>query len=213
MDDKELQELFEAKRTVEANRRRQAELRKRIEELSAATAERTERRRTMPLWPVWTGAAAAAIALLLVMRPFTNRPAIGGEGPALVAEAVVPEGTAMTETTVTDRTVEAIRATEKPIAPKATVETWEMETTEPILPIDTVTPAPTVDSTPSVAPTLEAPAQERRVMRRTSSLIACTQGCTAPDGVSEKEKRNVQINLMPNESYADATIYSFPINK
>ena len=45
MEDKELQELFAAKRTAEANRRRQEELRRLLE---ASAAPKTRR-----LWPVW----------------------------------------------------------------------------------------------------------------------------------------------------------------
>ncbi len=62
MEDKELQELFDAKRTVEANRRRQEALRQLIEARAAEEAPAKVRK----LWPVWTGAAAAAVALLLV---------------------------------------------------------------------------------------------------------------------------------------------------
>ena len=80
MEDKELQELFEAKRTVEANRRRQEELRK----LMAASAAPKSRR----LWPVWIASAAASVAVLLITLPllFRNETA----EPLLVAEAKRP---------------------------------------------------------------------------------------------------------------------------
>lgn len=51
MEDKELQELFAAKRTSEANRRRQEALRRMME---ASTVKKSRR-----LWPVWFGAVAA----------------------------------------------------------------------------------------------------------------------------------------------------------
>ena len=69
MEDKELQELFAAKRTTEANRRRQEELRHRLEATVAPeTAPKTRR-----LWPVWTSAAAAALLLLLLTMPVLFR--------------------------------------------------------------------------------------------------------------------------------------------
>ena len=69
MEDKELQELFAAKRTVEANRRRQEELR-RLLEASATPAVAPKSRR---LWPLWLGAAAAAVLLLLLATPILFR--------------------------------------------------------------------------------------------------------------------------------------------
>ena len=65
MKDKELQELFVAKRTVEANRRRQEELRRMMEAESGKRNVESSRR----LWPVWFGAAAAAVLLLLIALP------------------------------------------------------------------------------------------------------------------------------------------------
>ena len=81
MEDKELQELFAAKRTVEANRHRQEELRKM---LSATAAPKSRR-----LWPVWVLSAAASVALLLITMPllFRNEAA----DPLLVAEATMPK--------------------------------------------------------------------------------------------------------------------------
>lgn len=65
MEDKEMQELFAAKRTVEANRRRQEELRRMME---ASATKKTRR-----LWPVWVGSAAAAVLLLLLATPVLFR--------------------------------------------------------------------------------------------------------------------------------------------
>ena len=65
MEDKELQELFAAKRTAEANRRRQEELRRLLEASAAPEATHKTRR----LWPVWASAAAAALLLLLITLP------------------------------------------------------------------------------------------------------------------------------------------------
>lgn len=63
MEDKELQELFEAKRTTEANRRRQ-------EELSAMIERKAGKRKIRPLWWTIGSAAAAMFAAVLLMRPF-----------------------------------------------------------------------------------------------------------------------------------------------
>lgn len=81
MENKELQELFAAKRTTEANRRRQAELRQQLEATAAPTAQGKTRR----LWPVWAAGIAASIALVLLTMPSLFRRA--GEQPVLMAEA------------------------------------------------------------------------------------------------------------------------------
>ena len=90
MENKELQELFAAKRTTEANRRRQEELRRKLEASAAPAAPAKSRR----LWPVWAGAAAASIALLIVTLPllFTNSktasmPIAKADMPAVVVPA------------------------------------------------------------------------------------------------------------------------------
>lgn len=81
MENKELQEIFAAKRTTEANRRRQEELRQQLEAAAAPTAPARSRR----LWPVWAGSIAASIALVLLTMPSLFRRA--GEQPVLMAEA------------------------------------------------------------------------------------------------------------------------------
>lgn len=208
IEDKELQELFDAKRTVEANRRRQEELRRLIEAQAAPKSRR--------LWPVWTGAAAAAIALLLLMLPalFGNQ-----ETPStLIAEAEVPEVRVVEDTGFSSQAsptspARKTRKTRKPSEaapaarpvaaepsplPEPAVEVHIEEPDEkPVVvevPVETIVPAP-------------------RVIRRQSTLIACTEGCKAPEGTSEASSRNVQINFFNNDNYADATIYSIPIKK
>lgn len=81
MENKELQELFAAKRTTEANRRRQVELRQQLEATAAPTIPAKSRR----LWPVWAAGIAASIALVLLTMPSLFRRA--GERPVLMAEA------------------------------------------------------------------------------------------------------------------------------
>lgn len=97
MENKELQELFAAKRTTEANRRRQEELRQQLE---AATAPAKSRR----LWPVWAGSIAASIALVLLTMPGLFRRA--GEQPVLMAEA--GEAIEIIDTIETIGTIETI---------------------------------------------------------------------------------------------------------
>lgn len=60
MEDKELQQLFDAKRTADANLHRQKEL---------IAAMRATGKHTSQMWPVWAGAVAASIALVLLTLP------------------------------------------------------------------------------------------------------------------------------------------------
>lgn len=203
MEDKELQELFAAKRTTEANRRRQEELRRLIE---AQEAPRTRR-----LWPVWSGAAAAAVALLLLVRPLMQNPT-ESTAPTLVAQTEVPAPS------------ESPTPTEEPISPIDPIRPiGPISPISPISPTDTDT-APTPLQEPEASPVIEetaAPveavqqtvAPERRVMRRQSTLLACTEGCKAPEGSDEAKPGNVQVNLFSNDQFADATIHTFVISK
>ena len=202
MEDKELQELFAAKRTTEANRRRQEELRRLIE---AQEAPRTRR-----LWPVWSG-AAAAVALLLLVRPLLQ-PTAEGTAPTLVAQTEVPAPS------------ESPTPTEEPTSPIDPIRPIG-----PISPISSISPtvtdtAPTPLPEPEASPVIEetaAPveavqqtvAPERRVMRRQSTLLACTEGCKAPEGSDEAKPGNVQVKLFSNDQFADATIHTFVISK
>ncbi len=89
MENQELQELFAAKRTTEANRRRQTELRQKLEATAVPTMPTKKRR----LWPVWAGAAAASIALLIAILPLLtthNKPISTPIARADVPTAVVP---------------------------------------------------------------------------------------------------------------------------
>lgn len=100
MENKELQELFAAKRTTEANRRRQEELRQQLEAATAPAAPARSRR----LWPVWAGSIAASIALVLLTMPGLFRRA--GEQPVLMAEA--GEAIEIIDTIETIGTIETI---------------------------------------------------------------------------------------------------------
>ena len=191
MEDKELQELFTAKRTAGANRRRQ-------EELAAMIGRKTAKKR--PLWPVWAGAAAAGIALLLFSLPSLFR-----------TETTAPVKVAQVEVPITiDEPSQQITTT-----PRSTYrhKTAHASTIIPDIPvIESVTPTPTVDSTPAIekSATEEEPALPvRRVMRRTSNMLACTDGCKAPEGLQEKITTTIQIDFFATQEYADATIITF----
>ena len=99
-----LSELFDAKRTVEANRRRQEELRR----MMAASAAPKSRR----LWPVWALSAAACLALILITLPMLFRSE--STESVLVAEAKVPVNVEQTHSSSSPK-----RGREMPVAFRA----------------------------------------------------------------------------------------------
>lgn len=165
MNDKELEQLFEAKRTTEANRRRQEELTRMIN---------AKAKRTRPLWPAWAGAVAAGIAVLLLTLPALFR--TEATAPVLVAQTEVPEVTILPETTPEE--VPAPSTRQKAVRKAETVET--IEEIEAIEAIDNTEPIESIESTHSIEtiqPTEPVPTAPR-VHRRSSTLLACTDGCT-----------------------------------
>ena len=211
MEDKELQELFDAKRTVEANRRRQAALRQLIE-ARASESSTPAPAKVRKLWPVWTGAAAAAVALLLLTLPalFKSEEAL----PTLVAETEVPEVRVVEETGLSSTTSPSSLTSP---ARKVREAVPQAQPEEEVLPEATPSlPEPVIEETPATEETVlptETVVPSPRVMRRQSTLIACTEGCKTPEGTDESSSRNVQINIFSNDNYADAAIYSIPIKK
>lgn len=206
MEDKELQEMFDAKRTVEANRRRQEALRQMVEARAAEEAKPRVRR----LWPVWTGAAAACIAALV----FTLPALFGSEEatPVLVAEAEVPE--------VVIPQAAPTEAPEATILPKKRQTPGTLRPTEaapqaqPLSEEAATTTTPAVEETPAVeAPVEPTVPATPRVLRRTSSLIACTEGCTVPEDSRGKSSRDIEFNFFAQSNSTDNIIYSFEINK
>ena len=173
MEDKELQELFAAKRTVEANRRRQEELR-RLLEASATPAVAPQSRR---LWPLWLGAAAAAVLLLLLATPILFRqsetePLLMARNetpsPAPQEEIIAPKEEMPTEKQgVTKR---------KAIAKTVTKEAEyyaEENTPEPDTVIEPeTTVAPIAQPEPIETPL--ASNDEPRIHRRTSTNMVCS---------------------------------------
>ena len=165
MEDKELQELFAAKRTTEANRRRQEELTRMIN---------AKAKHTRPLWPAWAGAVAAGIAVLLLTLPALFR--TEATAPVLVAQTEVPEVTILPETTPEE--VPAPSTRQKAVRKAETVET--IEEIEALEAIDNTEPIESIESTHSIEtiqPTEPVPTAPR-VHRRSSTLLACTEGCT-----------------------------------
>ena len=91
MENKELQELFAAKRTTEANRRRQEELRRMMVVESGKRKVESSRR----LWPVWAGAAATPAPAMAkepvrTIMPTRIRPIETAPAAEMVATAEEP---------------------------------------------------------------------------------------------------------------------------
>ena len=173
MENKELQELFAAKRTTEANRRRQEELRRMMVVESGKRKVESSRR----LWPVWAGAAAASIALLIVTLPLliiNNQPAsmpiAKAEVPTVVLPAENSETPAPAMTKEPARTIKPTR-----IRPIETVPAAEMVATagEPIAQPEEepIAEAPVIDLAEYAEPTTTIDTPSPRIHRRTSSRM------------------------------------------
>lgn len=175
MNDKELEQLFEAKRTAEANRRRQEELTRMIN---------AKAKRTRPMWPAWAGAVAAGIAVVLITLPVLFNTA--NDTPMLVSNTTFPQSEKPAHTVSSPKLGEGDRpqdgrgvcqTTSKHTPPTtlraATPSNLEGEQADTIEePIIIVEPEPIETAEPeeiiNIAP---------RVHRRSSTLLACTDGC------------------------------------
>ena len=162
MEDKELQALFDAKRTVEANRCRQEELRK----LMAASAAPKSRR----LWPVWTLSAAACLALLLITLPMlfhsetTDSLLVAEVKKPVTVEPTKSEEFQLPKKIKTLKSLKVLRSLETLESPKPTAEIASAE--EPILisepnPMEKEESEETIDEGP-------------RIHRRTSTQMVCS---------------------------------------
>lgn len=179
MEDKELKQLIDAKRTTEANRRRQEQLARMIEAEGAPKSRR--------LWPIWAGGIAASIVLGLMTLPVLMRseateptliaqtevPAVAEEDPVIEEPAPAPQPKPGTAT----RTRRA--ATAKPIALKEEAE--ESESTSEMLPESTPTVIEKTVSAPAEAPTPAAPPKPR-IHRRTSTRMVSVQEARRKEG-------------------------------
>ena len=169
MENKELEELFEAKRTVEANRRRQEELHKM---LSATAAPKSRR-----LWPVWALSAAACIALMLITLPSLFRsknatPLLVAEATEIPAPKEEPDTNTTRETRITSKTKNTrnTRTTRTAAILLASAEPEEIlqeePQEEPLFAQDPLpTPLPIPEETSEEAP---------RIHRRTSTQMVCS---------------------------------------
>lgn len=199
MEDKELHEFFEAKRTTEANRRRQ-------EELAAMIGKKA--RHTRPLWPVWIGAAAASVALLVIALPMMSGHT--DDSPMQMAitevpELVVPQSAPAVDTKPQPKKKVA-RMNKTALAMPTTQEDTMPQTENPSITIES--PKPIIEQDED-----ELFEQEPRVMRRTSTMLACTDGCPEPADAKEPSKRNIHIEFFGSQQLAEATSYTIILNK
>lgn len=186
MEDKELQELFAAKRTAEANRRRQEELRRMLQ------AELESAPKTRRLWPVWASAAAAVLLLLLITLPVLFRQPEAA--PLLMARNETPSPTPQEEipTTKKEKPTEKQEVKNRKVMAKTVTREAEYyaekNTPEPDTVIATKTEptvVPIVLSKPIETPL--ASNDKPRIHRRTSTSMVCS---------------NCNINNVPSQSTA-----------
>lgn len=175
MENKELQELFAAKRTTEANRRRQEELRQQLEAATAPAAPAAPAK-SRRLWPVWAAGIAASIALVLLTMPGLFRRA--GEQPVLMAEAgKAIEAIDTIEAIETIETIETINPKPaKTYHSTATALAAAEEEALPGLETEIEEPATATIEVPAIEladnATLEPPASNApRIHRRTSTSM------------------------------------------
>lgn len=181
MEEKELQQMFEAKRTTEANRRRQEELRRLIE----AEAQPKSRR----MWPAWAGAAAASVALVVITLPLLMRSE--ATEPVLVAQAEAPAVVETSETPPPQLPTAQLPEAPSP-APKAeparVARHQPAATEEPAVeeePAAEAEAAPTTAETPTEAPAATptpAEAPKPRIHRRASTRMVSVQSARRKEG-------------------------------
>lgn len=181
MEEKELQQMFEAKRTTEANRRRQAELARLIEAQGAPKSRR--------MWPVWAGAAAASVALLLVTLPLLMRSE--ATEPVLVAQAEVPTVDASPAHSPLQPPTSDLQPQPSPVPAAtpvrvagrkpATVAKPTIETAEEAEVVVEDEATPIVIETPTAEPA-PAEAPKPRIHRRTSTRMVSVQTARHKEG-------------------------------
>lgn len=175
MENKELQELFTAARTTEANRRRQ-------ERLTAMIEAQTPTKKNRRLWPIWAASVAAGIAVLLMTMPTLFRPE-HTEQHVLVAKETGRIGdSSITVLTGSPEIAPLPAPTRKTDPIKGTTPTRETISTIPTAPLpssvlaEDETETPALLSEPMVEPQPEPIQQQpqRRVHRRTSTrMVTC----------------------------------------
>ena len=199
MNDKELEQLFEAKRTSEANRRRQEELARMIN---------AKAKRTRPLWPAWAGAVAAGIAVLLLTLPALFR--TSNDTPMLASNTTFPQREKPAHTISSPKLGEGDRpqggggvcqTTNRHTPPTtlrvATPSNLEGEPADAIEePILIVEPEPMETEEPkeiiNIAP---------RVHRRNSTLLACTDGCNIITVPEDSQTQSTDLQQLLAEAF------------
>lgn len=202
MEDRELQELFDAKRTVDANRRRQEALRRTLEAKAAPKSRR--------LWPVWSLSAAAGIALLLLSTPAlfhneTNTPLLVAKADTIKVVVEEPE-TTVSETPNPAKPQKAIKVRKSP------------ETIQPLEPRETATEILAAIEEPVIA---AEPAEEKaeaeqeetidkapRIHRRTSTRLA-NSGNIVNVKNEPSDFQNLLASVFPTEASTPYTLKSF----
>lgn len=215
MEDKELQELFDAKRTVEANRRRQEQL----AALTGANAVSKSRR----LWPLWVASAAAGIALLLMTIPsLFNRhepdPIIVAQAPDIeltkependIAETVthnyqIVQTTPNTLSNPNNQSIQNIQSNQSDLitptspAPDTELSNEPSESVEPAMNLE----QPSVESAPT-APLIH---------RRSSTRLGSTNNTTIKRH-ERPELRQILADVLGNDdNNSQVTLKNFDIS-
>jgi hypothetical protein len=187
MKDKELQELFAAKRTTEANRRRQ-------EELAAMIGHKSGKGKIRPLWWFISSAAAAVFAAVLLVRPFFSSteemPIIAQANPTTVIAAepdATNEAPALFLQSPTVAPARPERRQREVSSLEVAVEQFLAESNERL-----GQDIPKEESFVEEAfkePPLETAAPVRR---RLTNNLACVKGCARPK--SSTQERTMQWN-------------------
>ena len=163
MEKNELQELFTAKRTVEANRRRQ-------EQLTAMIGSHTPKAR--PAWPIWAASVAAGIAALLMIAPSVFRHKTTEKQLIAQAQDILPENIEINK--------ENPNPTRKTSSTSPTINFSPTRKTSSTIP--TSPTSPTRDSSPNRDPSPEPPTSPavEKVQRTDTTLPIQQQPSPTP---------------------------------
>lgn len=204
MKDNELQELFAAKRTTEANRRRQ-------EKLAAMIEAQTPTRKSHHLWPIWAASAAASIAALLMITPtlFRDEPTM----PLMLAQVqeITPESIEIKkesnsrtsrscESSCSSHTSFTSTTRETSVAGETRIEAAAL----PV--IEEIHPSEMADEIITPAPQQPSPTPQKRVHRRTSTRMVSTENAATTikrsylkavaDAVCQEESNTITLHTI-----------------
>lgn len=209
MEDKELQELFDAKRTVEANQRRQEQLAAMI---GAKASPKNHR-----LWPLWVTSAAAGIALLLMTIPslFSRQETdtmIVAQAPdielAEEAEVDIPETVTQNHGTVNNTRI-------TPNIPSYQINPITPSTPDPTVPdteLSDVTPASVESPVHLDQPSVESAPTAPRIHRRSSTRLGSTNN-TNTKRQERPELRQILADVLgSSDNDSQTTLKTFDIS-